>query len=736
MAENINNPPFEQKIADTLEKNYMPYAMSVIVSRAIPEIDGFKPSHRKLLYTMFEMKLLSGARTKSANVVGQTMKLNPHGDMAIYETLVRLTRGNEALLHPYIDSKGNFGKQYSRDMQFAAPRYTEVRLEKICEEIFRDIDKDTVDFIDNYDGSMKEPVFLPATFPNILVNVNQGIAVGMASSICSFNLREVCEAAAAYIEDRNADISSYLKAPDFASGAQVIYDENEFKNIYETGRGSFRLRAKYRFDKANSCIEIFEIPYTATAEAIIDTVADLVRQGKIKEINDIRDETDLDGLKITIDIKKNSDPDNIMNRLFRQTSLQDVFSCNFNILVNGRPRVMGIKSILNEWMAFRINCLKRQISFDIAKKSGKLHLLKGLEKILLDIDKAVKIVRSTENDAMVIPNLMEGFGIDHEQAEFVADIKLRNLNREYILDRTGEIAELEKEISRLQNLYGSERQIRKSIIRQLKEIASKYGQARRTEIITEEAEEAVDISRLIDDFNLKIFLTKEGYLKKIALTSLRANPEHKLKENDTIIQELETHNKADLLMFSDKCSVYKMRIYEMEECKASSLGEFLSNLLQLDKDEKIVYITATEDYGGYMLFAYENGKMAKIEMGSYATKTNRKKLANAYSAKSPLVFALFIAEDREMVAVSSIRKALVFNTGSINPKTSRDSQGVQVMTAKKKSILASVLLPDEVKLVELGYYRTKTLPATGCFLKAGDSTDRYEQMKLSPLEGI
>ncbi|MDD5602776.1 MAG: DNA topoisomerase (ATP-hydrolyzing) subunit A [Eubacteriales bacterium] len=733
MQENSLNKPIEQKIADTLEKNYMPYAMSVIVSRAIPEIDGFKPSHRKLLYTMYEMKLLTGPRTKSANVVGQTMKLNPHGDMAIYETLVRLTRGNEAMLHPYIDSKGNFGKQYSRDMQFAAPRYTEVKLEKLCEEIFRDIGKDTVDFMDNYDGTIKEPVLLPVTFPGILVNVNQGIAVGMASSICSFNLREVCEAAAAYIENKATDISQYLKAPDFSSGGRLLYDEKELKQIYDTGRGGVKLRARYRYDKANSCIEIFEIPYVSSAEAIIDQIADLVKSGKIREITDIRDETDLNGLKITVDIRKNADPDGIMEKLFRLTSLQDVFSCNFNILIHGRPKVMGIREILQEWTAFRIGCVRRQLGYDIARKKEKLHLLLGLERILLDIDKAIKIVRGTEKDSMVVPNLMEGFGIDRIQAEYVAEIKLRNLNREYIIERTGEISVLKGDIAGLEDQLGNERKIKKGIIRQLKEIAAKYGSPRRTEIIYEEEYQEPDEGSLIEDYNLKIFLTKEGYLKKIALTSLRAGPEHKLKESDIILQEIDSHNKADLLLFSDRQTVYKMKIYDIEDSKASSLGDYLNNLLQLDKDEKIIYIVATDDYKGWMLFAFENGKMAKIEMSGYETKTNRKKLANAYYGKSALAGIFYLREDVELAAVSSINKVLIFNTGSINPKATRSSQGVQVMTAKKKSLLSSVKRPDEMKIAEPAYYRTKSLPATGSYLKKCDSADKTEQVTLDEI---
>ena len=622
----LNKNSMQQKIADTLEQNYMPYAMSVIVSRAIPEIDGFKPSHRKLLYTMYKMGLLGGARTKSANVVGQTMKLNPHGDAAIYETMVRLTRGNAALLHAFIDSKGNMGKQYSRDMRYAAPRYTEVKLEKLCEEIFRDIDKNTVDFSDNYDGSMKEPNLLPAAFPSILVNANQGIAVGMASNLCSFNLQEICEAAVQYINDPAVDLVKYVKAPDFSTGGRLIYNERDIREIYETGRGSFKLRARYGYDKKNSCIEISEIPYTTTVEAIIDSIIELVKSGKVKDINDVRDETDLDGLKITLDIRKSADPDAIMNRLFKLTTLQDVFSCNFNILINGIPRVMGVRTVLGEWLSFRTVCIKRQTQFDIDRKQEKLHLLLGLRKILLDIDKAIKIIRDTENDALVVPNLMDGFDIDKIQAEFIAEIKLRNLNKEYILNRVGEVDSLTREIQELKDIYGDEKKIRKIIAKQLNDIAKKHGQPRRTEIIQDELVEEITDEHMIEDYNLRLFLTGQGYLKKIPLVSLRANPEHKLKEDDGFMQELETHNKAELLLFSSKYTVYKLRIYEINDCKASSLGEYLTNLLQLEPDEKIIHMAATDNYSGYMLFSFENGKSAKIELESYATKTNRKKL--------------------------------------------------------------------------------------------------------------
>jgi DNA gyrase subunit A len=726
----LNKNSMQQKIADTLEQNYMPYAMSVIVSRAIPEIDGFKPSHRKLLYTMYKMGLLGGARTKSANVVGQTMKLNPHGDAAIYETMVRLTRGNGALLHAYIDSKGNMGKQYSRDMRYAAPRYTEVKLEKLCEEIFRDIDKNTVDFSDNYDGTIKEPNLLPAAFPSILVNANQGIAVGMASNLCSFNLREICEAAVQYINDPNADLVRYIKAPDFSTGGRLIYNERDIREIYETGRGSFKLRARYSYDKKNSCIEISEIPYTTTVEAIIDSIIELVKSGKVKDINDVRDETDLDGLKITLDIRKSADPDAIMNRLFKLTTLQDVFSCNFNILINGSPKVMGVRTILGEWLSFRTVCIKRQTQFDIDRKQEKLHLLLGLRKILLDIDKAIKIIRDTENDALVAPNLMTGFEIDRVQAEFIAEIKLRNLNKEYILNRVGEVDSLQKEIQELKDIYGDERKIKKIIAKQLNDIAKKHGQPRRTEIIQDELVEEITEEHMIEDYNLRLFLTGQGYLKKIPLVSLRANPEHKLKEDDGFMQELETHNKAELLLFSSKYTVYKLRIYEINDCKASALGEYLPNLLQLEPDEKIIHMVATDNYTGYMLFSFENGKSAKIGLESYATKTNRKKLANAYSGLSPLADIRYLDRDVELVAYSSINKVLIFDTSNISPKSTRDSQGVQVLKAKKGSILCAVKPINESGIKDVEYYRTKSIPAVGCYLRDEDLENRQVAMKL------
>ena len=720
----------DQKIVDTLEQNYMPYAMSVIVSRAIPEIDGFKPSHRKLLYTMYKMGLLTGNRTKSANVVGQTMKLNPHGDMAIYETLVRLTRGNDALLHPYVNSKGNFGKQYSKEMRFAAPRYTEVKLDKICEEIFMDLEKDTVDFVDNYDGTMKEPTLLPTTFPNILVNANQGIAVGMASNICSFNLKEVCTATIEYIKDEDVKIEEYLPAPDLSSGGELIYNKKEMMNIYRTGRGSFKLRAKYRFDQANNCVEIYEIPYTTTVEAIIDAIIGLVKNGKAKEITDVRDETDLSGLKITLDLKKSADPDGLMKKLYRFTPLQDSFNCNFNILVNGKPRVMGIKDILGAWLSFRMGSIKRQILFDLNKKEDQLHLLLGLKKILLDIDKAIKIIRETEEEKAVIPRLMQGFAIDQTQAEYIAEIKLRNLNKEYILNRINEVERLQEEIVTLQETYESEDKIKEIIQEELAKVAKKYGKPRRTVLINEDQVEEITVEHLIEDYNLKLFLTKENYLKKVALTSLRSNPEHKLKDEDFFVQEIESKNKADLLLFSNKHIVYKVKIYDLLDCKASSLGEYLPNLLELEEDERIIHLVATDDYQGNILFAFENGKMAKIDLQSYATKTNRKKLANAYSNLSPLVKILNLPEDRELVAISSINKVLIFDTANINAKTTRDSQGVQVLKGKKDSKLVALKELEEVTFTDLDYYRTKNIPAVGYYLKEEDKVNPQTILNL------
>lgn len=727
----MKNNYIEQKISNTLEHNFMPYAMSVIVSRAIVEIDGFKPSHRKLLYTMYQMGLLNGPRTKSANVVGQTMKLNPHGDMAIYETMVRLTKGNEALLMPFIDSKGNFGKQYSKDMRFAAPRYTEVKLEKVSEEIFRDLDKDAVDFVDNYDGTMKEPLLLPTTFPNILVSPNQGIAVGMASNICSFNLVEVCNAAIEYMKNPKTDMVSHIKAPDFSTGGQLIYNRDDMAAIYETGRGSFRVRAKYRVDKKNNCIDIYEIPYTTTIEAIIDSVTALVKSGKIRDITDVRDETDLKGLKITLDLKRNTDGEELMGKLYKLTPLEDSFSCNFNILVNGTPRVMGIREILKEWVEFRVGCIKRIITHELDKKKRKLHLLEGLEKILLDIDKAIRIVRGTEEDSQVVPNLMKAFSIDEVQAEFVAEIKLRNLNKRYILDRIDEISSLKDEIGQLTDTLGSEKKINRVIADQLRAVAKKHGMERKTSIISEDKIEEVTHEDFIEDYNVKIFLTDHNYLKKIPLMSLRANPDQKLKEEDDILMEVDGRNKDELLLFSDKCNVYKLKVYEVEDHKASVFGEYLSNLLGLEDNEKIVYMAVTTDYSGCMLFAFENGKVAKINMGAYETKTNRKKLVNAYYKGSPLCGALFLneGEDKDLLVTSDIGKVILFDSKLINVKTTRSSQGVQVLRQRKGSKLTALMLKEDGLLIDPEYYRIRKIPAVGYYIKKEES--KKDQLRLN-----
>jgi DNA gyrase subunit A len=712
----------EQKITDTLRNNYMPYAMSVIVSRAIPEIDGFKPSHRKLLYTMFKMGLLTSHRTKSANVVGQTMKLNPHGDMAIYETLVRLTAGNNALLLPFIDSKGNFGKHYSKDMAFAAPRYTEVKLAKICEEIFKDIDKDTVDFIDNYDGTLTEPVLLPTTFPNILVNNNQGIAVGMANNICSFNLREVCNTTVAFLENENCDLLKTLKAPDFSSGGQLIYNKLDLKNLYETGRGSFKLRAKYRFDKKNNCIEIYEIPYTTTIEAIIDKIIDLIKSQKIKDISDVRDETDLNGLKITLDIKKSSDPEKVMNILFKFTPLQDTYSCNFNILINGNPKTLGVKQIISEWTNFRIQCIKRKIKYDINIKSNRLHLLKGLRKILLNIDKAIKIIRNTEEDSKVIPNLMEGFDIDKKQAEYIAEIKLRNLNKEYLLNQIKEIKNLDNDIKILGITVNNEDRIKEIIKLELHKISRKYGEERKTEIISENEVEEIDEEHLIEDYNLKLFLTKQNYIKKIPLTSLRGNWEQKLKEDDEFIQELDSNNKAELLLFSNKANVYKIKIYDLSTSKSSTLGDYLPSMFGLSNDEQILFLVATNDYKGSMLFGFDNGKMAKVTLNSYETKTNRKRLAKAYYDKPKIIYINFLEENIniELAAFSDNYKVLIFNTEEISEKTTRTTQGVQVMKLKKGCVMTNIKNLSQTEFSDDNYYRVKNIPAVGKFIKDED----------------
>ncbi len=720
----INN----QQITYTLESNYMPYAMSVIISRAIPEIDGFKPSHRKLLYTMYKMGLITSARIKSANVVGRTMQLNPHGDAAIYETMVRLTEGHQALLHPLVDSKGNFGRQYSRDMAYAAARYTEVKLSKICTEVFGDIDKDTVDFVDNYDGSLKEPTLLPVSFPNILVNPNQGIAVGMASNICSFNLSEICDATIKLMKNPEADILDVLKAPDFSTGGEVLYDEATFREIYSTGRGSFKLRAKYEYDKKANCIDIKEIPYTTTVEAIIEKIIELIKGGKLKEISDIRDETDLSGLKVTIDLKKGTDPQKLMAKLYKMTPLQDSFGCNFNILVEGSPMVLGVSDIICEWLRFRKNCIKRGIRYDIDKKNAKLHLLKGLEKILLDIDKAIKIVRETEEEQMVVPNLMSGFGIDEIQAEFVAEIKLRNLNKEYILKRTAEIEALEAEIKDLQETLDSNKKIEKIIEKQLKEISKKFGAPRKTEIVEETEADSVSIEEQVENYPVKLFVTADGYLKKISLLSLRFSGEQKLKENDRIVQCIETDNITELLVFSSSGEVYKTKAHEIPDSKASLLGEYLPNVLQMSGDEKVVGFVETHDYSGYLLFCFENGKVAKVELKSYWTKSNRKKLTNAYSTASPLVKVIHVLEDTDIVLFSNSGKALCFSTEKVALKTTKSTQGVMVMQPTKGSLVADAMLASECGFKDIKAYRPRNIPAKGSFIKPED--EGTEQMTL------
>ena len=706
----------------------MPYAMSVIISRAIPEIDGFKPSHRKLLYTMYKMNLINGQRTKSANVVGQTMKLNPHGDMAIYETMVRLTRGNDSLLHPLVDSKGNFAKHYSRDMAFAASRYTEVKLEPICKELFGDIDKNTVDFVDNYDGTLKEPTLLPVSFPNILVNPNQGIAVGMASNICSFNLREVCDTTIAFLKSENCDITKTLIAPDFTTGGELIYDEESIRKIYDTGRGSVRVRSKYRFDKKNGYIEIYEIPYSTTSEAIIDKIIELIKSGKIREINDLRDETDLNGLKITLDVKKSCDADMLMKKLFKMTPLEDSFSCNFNILDGTTPKVMGIKEILKNWSVFRQNCIKRKIKFDIDKMTHKLHLLEGLKKILLDIDKAIAIIRGTERDEDVVPNLMKGFDIDEVQANYIAEIKLRNLNKEYIVNRIKDVDELIKELDRMKKILGDDNEIKKIIISELKEISKKYGADRRTEIIYDDDSEDVSVETVIEDYNLKILFTRDNYLKKISQVSLRSSGEQKLKDGDEILCEYDTTNKTDLLLFSDKCNCYKMKTYDIALCKASEWGHYVPNLCEMEPGEKIVFVLPTADYAGDLFFMFDNGKAARVSLKSYETKTNRKKLINAYTDKLNLVQIKYLPQDEDMVVYSSLDKILIFNTSVMQTKTTKNTQGVAVMNMKKKSTIAKVEFLKDVNFTNPDYYRAKNIPATGYYLK--DDDDPNEQMSL------
>ncbi len=717
----------EQRITSTLEQNYMPYAMSVIMSRALPEIDGFKPSHRKLLYTMYKMGLLSGTRTKSANVVGTTMRLNPHGDGAIYETLVRLSRGYEALLHPYVDSKGNFGKAYSRDMAYAASRYTEVKLDPLCGELFRDIDRDTVDFVPNYDNSTTEPVLLPTTFPSILVNANVGIAVSMASSICSFNLAEVCETAAALIKNPEHDIMETLRAPDFSGGGLILYNRDELEKIYKTGRGGVRVRCRYQYDKPNNCIEITEIPPTTTVEAAMDKIIDLIKQGKIREISDMRDETDRGGLKLTLDLKRGVDPEKLMQKLYKTTPLEDSYSCNFNVLIGGAPRVLGVREILEEWTAFRTECVRRRVYFELGKKKEKLHLLEGLEKILLDIDRAIKIVRETEEETEVVPNLMIGFGIDEVQAEYVAEIRLRHLNREYILKRTQEIEQLTEEIAEMEGILGDPKKVRAIIISELKEVAKKYGQPRRSLIVYAEETEEEAYEEEIPDYPVNLFLTEEGYFKKITPQSLRMSSEQKLKEGDRVRMQLEAANGAELLFFSDQGQVYKTFAYEFDDTKASVLGEYVPAKLGFEEGERVAGLIVTADYSGFVLFFFENGKAAKVPLTAYQTKTRRKKLANAYSTASPLT-ALYQAQDGdEFMLVSSNTRRLLFNSAMIAPKATRDSQGVAVMAQKKNCRLEKVLPYREGELANPHRYRTKTLPAAGALPR---EEDLGEQMSL------
>ncbi len=718
----------DEKITDTLIKNYMPYAVSVIVSRALPEIDGFKPSHRKLLYTMYKQGLLTGKRTKSANVVGETMKLNPHGDGAIYETMVRLSRGNGTLLHPFVDSKGNFGKQYSRDMAYAASRYTEVKLDPICNELFRDIDKDTVDFVPNYDNSTTEPTLLPATFPTVLVNANMGIAVSMASNVCPFNLAEVCETCIALIKNPDHDIISTLKGPDFPGGGFMLYDDEEMKQILATGRGSVKLRSKYNYDKSANCIEITQIPYSTTIEAIIEKIIELVKIGKIREISYIRDETDLNGLKIAIDLKRGTDPEKLMNKLFRLTPLQDSFACNFNILIGGVPKVMGVKEILEQWIEFREVCVKRRLKYELKKMQDKLHLLKGLGKILLDIDKAVKIVRETEEESEVVSNLMIGFGIDDIQAEYVAEIKLRHLNREYILKRIQETDDLENEIAKTEDILSSSKKIRNIIVSELKEVSKKYGKPRNTLFYYKNDIVDVDIEEDIPDYPVNLFFSESGYFKKITPQSLRMSSEHKLKEGDSIKIHKESTNSTDLLFFTDRCQVYKTKASSFDDTKASVLGEYVPASLSFDEaDEAAIYMVDTKDYEGYMLFFFENGKAAKVPLKAYETKTNRKKLAKAYSGKSKLVSMLYIKEDVYILMRASSGKAFIFNTDLMAYKTTRDTQGVQVMTLKGKHLLDSAVVADDNMIKELKKYCVKTIPAVGI---GGKDIMEYDQLEL------
>jgi len=719
----------EQPITETLETNYMPYAMSVIVSRAIPEIDGFKPSHRKLLYTMYQMKLLGGPRTKSANIVGSTMKLNPHGDAAIYDTMVRLSRGYGALLHPLVDSKGNFGKVYSRDMAWAASRYTEARLDPICSELFRDIDQDTVDFVDNYDGKLKEPTLLPTTFPNVLVSANQGIAVGMASNLCGFNLAEVCDTTVALLKNPDHDIMATLKAPDLPTGGQLLFDGAALSEIYRTGRGSFRVRAKWRYLKAENLIEVYEIPYSTTTEAIIEKVTELVKTGKVREIADIRDETDLSGLKLTIDLKRGTDPDKLMARLFKTTTLQDSQSCNFNILIAGMPRVMGVGEILTEWIAWRMESVRRRVYYSMSKKKEKLHLLRGLRRILLDIDRAIQIIRDTEEDAEVIPNLMIGFGIDQVQAEYVADIRLRNINKEYILKRTQEVDTLEDEIADLEDTVNSPKRIQKIIIGELEDVKKKYGQPRRTEILYEHETEAEAVEdEAVPDYPVHLFFSREGYLKKITPQSLRMSGEQKYKEGDGPFLQWETTNREELLVFTDKQQCYKTRLSDFDDSKASLLGDYLPTKLGMEPEERALWACIPGDYSGHLLFFFENGKAARVELAAYQTQSKRRKLTGAFSDKSPLVTAFLVREDFEAAVISTEGRCVVFHTASLNPKSTRTTQGVGVMTLKPKYHVEQVLPVAQTHIVNTARYRARTLPVAGALLRQTDRGE--EQMSL------
>ena len=714
----------EQRITDTLETNYMPYAMSVIVSRAIPEIDGFKPSHRKLLYTMYKMGLLNGARTKSANIVGQTMRLNPHGDAAIYDTMVRLSKGYGALLHPFVDSKGNFGKVYSRDMAWAASRYTEAKLSAICAELFRDIDSDTVDFIDNYDNTMKEPALLPTTFPNILVSANQGIAVGMASQLCGFNLGEVCDTTIAYLKNPDCDLTETLLAPDFPTGGEVICDVDALREIYSTGRGGVKVRARWRYDKKENLIEVYEIPYTTTTEAIMDKVAELIKAGKVKEITDMRDETDLNGLKLTIDLKRGTDPDKLMQKLMKSTTLQDTMSCNFNVLIAGMPRVMGVRELFDEWCAWRTECVRRRVYFVMSKKKDKLHLLKGLKCILLDIDKAIKIIRETEAEADVVPNLMIGFGIDQVQAEYVAEIKLRNINKEYILKRVEETSALQDEIEDLEDILARPARVKKIIVAELEDVRKKYAEPRRTGIVYGHEVEEYTEEITVDDYAVSVFLSHEGYFKKITPASLRMNAEQKYKEGDALAQSFETSNAAEVMFFTDRCQVYKSRLSDFDDTKASALGDYLPARLGMDEGESVVYMVLPGDYRGWMLFFFENGKAAKVELSAYRTTSNRRKLTGAYSDKSPLRTALCLREDCELAVYSTEPRVLVFSTALLGSKTTRATQGVAVLTLKKKFTLDYACPAEATGIANLARYRARSLPAVGALLKAEDSDEK------------